>query len=129
MQDAPHGRRTSRLGVADPEELRSCRNLGRPEDATATTIQSGDVVLIDQNVTRRRKPRPGHVYAVNGDPLIGKDEGALHRVELSGRTLVFSSDHPDKAAYPTRTFDVPAATLPDVLVGEVVWIGRTLASG
>ena len=106
-----------------------CLRVGRHEDAMAPTIQSGDVVLIDQNITRRRKPRPGHVYAVNYDPLIGRDGGVLHRVELSGRTLVLSSDHSDKAAYPTRTFDITAATLPDVLVGQVVWVSRSLPSG
>ena len=105
-----------------------CLRVSRHEDAMAPTIQSGDVVLIDQNITRRRKPRPGHVYAVNYDPLIGRDGGVLHRVELSGRTLVLSSDHSDKAAYPTRTFDITASMLPDVLLGEVVWVGRAVGT-
>ena len=106
-----------------------CLRVGRHEDAMAPTIQSGDVVLIDQNITRRRKPRSGHLYAVSYGPLTDKDGGALHRVELSGRTLVLNSDHPDKSAYPTRTFDITAAMLPDILLGEVVWISRTLPRG
>ena len=44
----------------------------------------------------------------------------------SGRTLILSADHPDTSAYPTRTFAVKAATLPEVLVGQVVWVGRTV---
>ncbi len=41
---------------------------------------------------------------------------------------VLSSDHPDKATYPTRTFNITAATLPDVLLGEVVWVGRAMGT-
>ncbi len=48
------------------------------------------------------------------------------RLELNGRTLILSADHPDKAASSTRTFAVEVATLPEVLVGQVVWVGRTL---
>ena len=51
------------------------------------------------------------------------------QVDLSGHTLILSADHPDKAAYPTRTFEVKAAGLTDILVGEVVWVGRYLGSG
>ena len=46
--------------------------------------------------------------------------------DRAGRTLIVSADHPDKATYPTRTFEVKAATLPEVLVGQVVWVGRSL---
>ncbi len=90
------------------------------------TIEPGDVVLIDQNVTRRRRPSAGRIFAINEGPLTGTDSGALQRVDLSGHTLILSSDHPDRAAYPTRTFEVKARTLADVLVGEVVWCGRAM---
>ena len=93
------------------------------------TVEPGDVVLIDQNVTRRRRPAAGHIFAINEGPLTRMDGGSLARVDLSGHTLILSADHPDKAAYPTRTFAVKAATLPDILVGEVVWVGRRLGSG
>ena len=49
----------------------------------------------------------------------------LHRV----RTLILSADNPDRTTYPTRTFEITSATLPDVLVGQVVWIGRSLTPG
>ena len=103
-----------------------CLRVGRHEDAMAPTIQSRDVVLIDQNITRRRKPRAGHIFAINYGPLTGTG-GGLHRVELSGRTLILSSDHPDKSAYPTRTFAITVTKLPEVLAGEAVWVGRPLA--
>ena len=93
------------------------------------TIESGDVVLIDRNLARRRRPPGGRIYAINSGPLMGENGGVLQRVELKGRMLILSSDNPDKSAFPTRTFEIKVATLPDVLVGEVVWFGRSLGSG
>ncbi len=100
--------------------------VGKREASMTPTIEPGDVVLIDQNVTRRRRPRAGRIFAINEGPLAGTDGGALQRVELSGHTLILSSDNSDKSRYPTRTFEVKAATLSDVLVGEVVWCGRSM---
>ena len=90
------------------------------------TIEPGDVVMIDQNLARRRRPTDGRMYALNYQPLSGKGSGALRRVDLSDHTLILSADNPDKAAYPTRTFEIKAATLPDALVGAVVWVSRWL---
>ena len=103
--------------------------VGRKVATMKPTIEPGDVVVIDQNLARRRRPPAGRIFAINDGPLTGTDGGALQRVDLSGHTLILSSDHPDKAAYPTRTFEIKAATLPDILVGEVVWVGRRLGSG
>ena len=100
--------------------------VGKREASMTPTIEPGDVVLIDQNVTRRRRPRAGRIFAINEGPLAATDGGALQRVELSGHTLILSSDNSDKSRYPTRTFEVKAATLSDVLVGEVVWCGRSM---
>ena len=100
--------------------------VGKKEASMAPTVEPGDVVVIDQNLTRRRRPAAGGIFAINDRPLTGKESGALRRVELSGHTLILSSDNPDKAAYPTRTFEVNAGTLPEVLVGEVVWCGRSM---
>ena len=102
--------------------------VGKKDAAMTPTIEPGDVVLIDQNLARRRRPIDGQIYALNTGPLTGQDGGTLQRVELKGRTLILSADHPDKSAYPTRTFEVKAATLPEVLVGQVVWVGRTLGT-
>ena len=101
---------------------------GRKVAAMKPTIEPGDVVLVDQNVTRRRRPAAGRVFAINEGPLTGADGGTLARIDRSGHTLILSADHPDKAAYPTRTFDIAAAALPDVLLGEVVWVGRTMGT-
>ena len=97
--------------------------VGRKVAAMQPTIEPGDVVLIDQNVTRRRRPAAGRIFAINEGPLTGTDGGALQRVELSGRTLILNADHPDKAAYPTRTFEIKAKNLPEVL-GRRGGLGR-----
>ena len=103
--------------------------VGRKEASMTPTIEPDDIVLIDQNVSRRRRPPAGRIYAINTGPLTGKVGGTLQRVELSGRTLILNSDNPNKTAHPTLTFESKAATLPDVLVGQVVWIGRSLTLG
>ncbi len=48
--------------------------------------------------------------------------------DVSGHTLILSADNPDKMTYSTRTFAITAATLPDVLVGQVVWVGRAMGT-
>ena len=102
--------------------------VGPREESMAPMIQPGDVVLIDQNIKRRRHPHDGHVYAVNSGPLTGDEGGALQRIELSAGMLILTADNADKSKYPTRAFKVRRTNLPDVLVGEVVWFGRYLGS-
>ena len=106
-----------------------CLRVGRRQASMSPLIQPGDVVLIDQNITRRRHPQDGHIYAVNSGPLTGDQGGILQWVEVSAGMLILTADNPDKSRYPTRAFKVRGATLPDVLVGEVVWFGRSLGSG
>ena len=130
---APDSRHDTRLPFRRDFVTRLTRpvvlRVGRKVAAMKPTIEPGDVVVIDQNVARRRWPPAGRIFAINEGPLTGTDGGAVARVERSGHTLILNADHPDKAAYPTRTFEVRAATLPDILVGEVVWVGRNLGRG
>ena len=103
--------------------------VGKKDASMTPTIEPDDVVLIDQNLARRRRPTDGQIYAINTGPVTGQDGGTLQRVEFKGGTLILSSDHLDKSAHPTRTFAVKVAILPEVLVGEVVWCGRSLGRG
>ena len=127
---APDPDRDSRLAFRQDLVKRFTRpvglRVGRKVAAMKPTIELGDVVLIDQNVTRRRHPSGGHIYAVNYEPLTGKDGAGLQRVDLSGQTLVLSADNPNKSAHPTRTFEITRTKLVDILVGEVVWIARSV---
>ena len=132
LQLAPDPSRDSSLvfrhdfvkGFTRPVVLR----VGKKDASMTPTIEPGDVVLIDQNLARRRRPIDGQIYAINTGPLTEHDSGTLQRVELKGRTLILSADQPDKATYPTRTFTITAGALPEVLIGRVVWVGRTLGT-
>ena len=96
----------------------------------APTIRPGDVVLIDQHIERRHHPEDGHVYVVNLDALEGDEHGgAITRVETSDGILILTSDNPDKTRYPTRTRTVRRQSLPDILIGEVVWCSRYVGNG
>ncbi len=103
-----------------------CLRIGRREASMAPTIRPGDVVVIDQNIERRRHPEDGHVYVVNLDALEGDDHGGgITRVETSGGILILTADNPDKTQFPTRALNVRGTNLPDILVGEVAWyMGR-----
>ncbi len=104
-----------------------CLRLGPRERSMVPTILPGDAVLIDQNVDRRRHPRDGHLYLVNLDALPDKTRGgAIRRIETSNGTLILTADHPDKVHYPAFTSTVRRQTHPDILAGEVVWVGRDL---
>ena len=103
--------------------------VGRKVAAMKPTIEPGDAVLIDQNLTRRRRPPAGRIFAISEGPLTGTDSGGLQRVELADRTLILSSDNPDKSRHAIRTFDIKGKSLPDILVGEVVWFRRYLGRG
>lgn len=106
-----------------------CMHIGRREESMLPRIEPGDVVLLDQNVERRKRPRSGHIYAVNFGPLTGDDGGAVKRIELSGNSLIVSSDNPDKSEYPTLAFPKKGLNFLDVLKGEVVWFGRYEGTG
>ena len=106
-----------------------CLRIGPREESMRPTLEPGDVLVIDQNPDRRRSPKAGHIYAVNFGALTGDDGGAVKRIDLSGSTLVVTSDNMDKRAYPTQVFNVADVNLLDAIVGEVVWTGRYLGSG
>ena len=107
----------------------TCLRIGPREESMLPTLEPGDVIVIDQNLDRRRSPKGGHIYAVNFGALTGDNGGAVKRIDLSGSTLIVSSDNTDKRAYPTQGFDITDVNLLDAIKGEVVWTGRYLGSG
>ena len=107
-----------------------CLRVGRREESMRPLIHPRDVVVIDRDPKRRLPPVNGRVYAVNFGPLTGEEGGALKRIDLVDHTLIVSSDNADKAHYPTQAFMLGHEhNLLDILVGEVVWLGRTVADG
>lgn len=105
-----------------------CLTVGRGQVSMSPTIQPGDVVVIDPDIDRRRKPKPGDIFAISFARLSGENRGAVKRVELRDAHLVISSDNPEKTNpdYRTEVFDVEGVDLLDVLKGQVVWFGRNV---
>lgn len=103
-----------------------CLTVGPREQSMLPTIQPSDVVVIDQALDARTNPTSGHIYAVNLAGLTGETGGTLKRIEVSDDHLVVIADNQDKTRYRTRAFDLEGIVLPQVLVGRVVWIGRTI---
>ena len=94
-----------------------CLRIGPREESMVPTIEPGDVIVIDRNPDRRLAPRAGHIYAVDFGQL-GEEGGAVKRIDLSGSTLVVTSDNPDKRAYPPQVFDVSPA--PQGFLGHLI---------
>lgn len=103
-----------------------CLTVGPREQSMLPTIQPSDVVVIDQALDARATPMSGQIYAVNLAALTGEPGGTLKRIEASDDHLVVIADNQDKTRYRTRAFDLEGIVLPQVLVGRVVWIGRTI---
>ena len=106
-----------------------CLRVGRREESMRPLIHPRDTVVIDRNPKRRLPPVNGCIYAVNFGPLTGEEGGALKRIDLVDHVLIVSSDNADKAHYPTQAFMLGHEhNLLDILVGEVVWLGRPVGS-
>ena len=102
-----------------------CLRVGRREESMRPLIHPRDIVVIDRDPKRRMPPVNGGVYAVNFGPLTGEEGGALKRIDLVDHTLIVNSDNSDKERYPTQAFMLGREhNLLDILVGEVVWLGR-----
>lgn len=98
--------------------------VGRDQHSMVPTVHPGDVLVIDRSERVRLKPDGRRIYALN------LDGGAMiKRVEVAGQWLLVSSDNLDKGHYPTRPVPLDDMNLLDVVVGEVVWIGRYIGSG
>ena len=109
-----------------------CFRLGARERSMEPLLQPNDVVVVDQNLDKRKSPRAGRMFAVSFAALDEEPGGAIKRVEVDTKQklMLISSENPDKSNpyYATRAFDVHDKRLQDILVGEVVWFGRYVVS-
>lgn len=103
-----------------------CLTVGRREHSMLPTILPGDVVVLDQALSRRAQPTSGAIYAVNLSALTNEEGGTLKRIEVTDGHLVIIADNSDKGQYASRAFDLADLELPRVLIGLVVWIGRNV---
>lgn len=99
--------------------------VGKKEDSMFPTIQPNDIIVIDQDADKRTNPRHERIYALNipsGD-LVG---GTLKRVRVKRGSLMVLPENP---RHEPDLIDLQGRPLTEVIVGECVWIGRTLEGG
>lgn len=71
-----------------------CVHVGAREESMYPTIMPGDTLLLDRRHETRTTPRTGGVFAVNYSLLTGDRGAAVKRIEVSGKSLIVSSDNP-----------------------------------
>jgi SOS-response transcriptional repressor LexA len=84
------------------------------------TICPGDLVLLDRDEEKRRRPSLRQVYALSLD-----EGGTLKRCKLEQDRLLVIPDNPAAGFDPTSV-SLKARNILDIIQGQVVWIGREL---
>lgn len=98
----------------DPVLLR----VGGSERSMAPLIEPGDLVLMDQSETRRRKPELGSIYVIR---LGGS--ARLCRCRAVGSSLLLTEENGRFPSLPDR-IPVGDGHVLDVVKGTVVWVCR-----
>jgi len=85
-------------------------------------IADKDLLLCDRDENKRLRPDPNRMYLVNHPD---GEEAAIKvkKLSFSGRTLTLIPLNP---AFPPVAVDVTGKSILDVVLGEIVWIGREL---
>jgi len=87
-------------------------------------IADGDLLLCDRSVDKRQRPDPRRIYLVNHPDTIDEIAIKVKKLSFSGRTLTLIPLNP---AFPPDAIDVTDKSILDIVLGEIVWIGRELA--
>lgn len=91
------------------------------------TVEPRDVVLIGQDIDRRRAPLRWASVPRQPRCPAGRDTRQRHQAERDVEDHAHPHGrHADKTRYPTSTCSLRRQTLPNVLLGELVGIGRSL---
>ena len=85
-------------------------------------IADKDLLLCDRDVNKRMRPDPKRMYLVNHPD---GEEAAIKvkKLSFSRRTLTLIPLNP---AFPPDAIDVTDKSILDIVLGEIVWIGREL---
>lgn len=95
--------------------------VGASEISMLPTIQPNDLLLIDQDEQRRRKPMFSRIYA-----LSLKDGGTVKHCEVVEDELVIVPENMQQRGFAPQTVSLEGENILDIVRGEVVWIGREL---
>jgi transcriptional regulator with XRE-family HTH domain len=92
--------------------------VGKDQDSMIPIIFPGDLLLIDRKAIE--KPKPGHIYAVNLD-----DGGSVKYCLIQVNMLHITCENKFSDFKPVA-IDLKGRRLEQLIVGEVVWVGREL---
>lgn len=95
--------------------------VGASEISMLPVIQPNDLLLIDQDEEKRRKPLFSKIYALSLD-----EGGTIKHCEVVERELVVVPQNMQQRGFTPRTVSLEERNILDVVRGEVVWIGREL---
>ncbi len=87
------------------------------------TIADGDLLLCDRDTYKRQHPDPKRIYLVNHPDSIDEVAIKVKKLSFFGKTLTLI---PLNTAYPPIALDVTGKSILDIVLGEIVWIGREL---
>lgn len=107
-------------GAGDVANLFLAQVVG---DSMKPTIQSGDLVLVNNDLGLRTQPKKSSLYMVRRNPHT--EEARVKRVFFSpgASTLTLQSDNP---AYELIVVSIDGQRLQDLILGQVCWYGRRL---
>lgn len=92
-------------------------------DSMLPVIADGDLLLCDRDENKRMRPDPMRMYLVNKSDEADKVQIKVKKISFSGHTLTLIPLNP---AYPPTTMDVHGKSILDIVLGQIVWIGREL---
>lgn len=95
--------------------------VGGSEISMLPTVQPNDLLLIDQDEEKRRKPVFSKIYALSLE-----EGGTIKHCEVVEGELVIVPENLQQKGYSPRTISLEERNILDIVRGEVVWIGREL---
>jgi transcriptional regulator with XRE-family HTH domain len=92
-------------------------------DSMLPVIADGDLLLCDRDVYKLQHPDPKRIYLVNNPDSIDEVAIKVKKISLSKQTLTLIPLNPQ---FPPIVVDVDGKSILDIVLGQVVWIGREL---
>lgn len=95
--------------------------VGAGETSMLPVIQPNDLLLIDQNEDKRRKPEFSKIYALSLD-----EGGTVKHCEVVNGELVIVPENMQQRGFSPRTVSLEERNILEIVRGQVVWIAREL---
>jgi phage repressor protein C with HTH and peptisase S24 domain len=92
--------------------------VGKDQDSMVPIIFPGDLLLVDRKPIE--KPRKGHIYAVNLD-----EGGSVKYCHIEDNKLYITCEN-KFSTFKTVALELKGKIINQIIVGEVVWVGREL---